>query len=175
MKTVFYLMLPLFILTCFASSCEKEQGPVSGKITNYSDCKGLKSLSADLAQSDVSQSDTLSCIDYIFEAAESKLLLKHINAGFNCCPQKLYCETSLLGDTIIVKESEKSALCDCNCLYDLDIELLGVLPRTYFIKIIEPYAGDEEKLYFSVSLDQNSQGSYCVTRKRYPWGMSQYQ
>jgi hypothetical protein len=54
------------------------------------------------------------------------LTLKHVDAGFSCCPDSLYCNIGLKGDTILIQEFEKTAVCKCNCLYDLDIEINGV-------------------------------------------------
>jgi hypothetical protein len=101
------------------------------------------------------------------------LIFKHINAGFNCCPEGFYCNVSLKNDTIVIEEFENSSLCDCNCLFDLDIEVKGVETKTYQIKFIEPYCGDQAKLEFPVNLAVLKDGIFCVTRTRYPWGIFQ--
>ena len=148
------------------SGCDKEQeSTLSGNLVNHSDCKTFKSYIIP------NTPDTLSCINYSFEPSNNKLILNHINAGFNCCPGSLYCDIRLNKDTIIIQEFEKEALCDCDCLYDLEIELNDVLSKVYYLRIIEPYARDEEMLFFQLDLEYQNQGSYCVTRKRYPWGM----
>ena len=168
MKTTTYKIIFIAILIFSSLSCEKNQvnnNDITGKLINNTDCKTFKSASIG---SEVS--DTLSCIFYSFDPSANKLILKHVNAGFNCCPESLYCAVSLNNDTIIVQEFEKEALCDCNCLYDLDIELNGVEPKRYYIKIIEPYAIGQEKLNFELDLGPSNEGSYCVTRKGYPWG-----
>jgi hypothetical protein len=91
----------------------------------------------------------------------------------NMNPQKKYCNISTNKDTIIVQELEKSALCNCNCLFDLEMEISGVEEHKYFIQIKEPYCGEQQKLYLLLFLDKDKEGTICVTRKQYPWGMSQ--
>jgi hypothetical protein len=167
MKTRTYIILFIGLLIFSTFSCEENKidNNITGKLIKNTDCKTFKSASID---SDFS--DTLSCIIYSFDISTNKLIMKHINAGFNCCSEELYCTISVNKDTIIIQEHEKKALCDCNCLYDLDIELDGVESKNYYIKIMEPYAMDQEKLNFELDLEHSIEGSYCVTRKHYPWG-----
>ena len=140
------------------------QFEISGRLISNTGCKDIES--GNLKNS---TPDTVSCINYTFDVTTNELILKHINAGFNCCPDSLFCDISLDNDTIIIREFEKESLCDCNCLFDLDIKLEGVDSKRYYIKIIEPYVGDEEKLYFELDLVNNHEGSYCVNRNHYPW------
>lgn len=146
-----------------------ENPDVTGRVTDNTDCKQFESAYGDLAVG-----DTVSCIEYTYNASEQKLILKHINTGFNCCPESLYCSVSTVGDTIIIEEFELSSLCDCNCLFDMDIEITGIRPQSYYLKVIEPYALDEEKLYFEINLVEDREGSYCVPREHYPWAILQY-
>ena len=136
-----------------------------GRLTNHTDCKTFQR--AGLV---VNSTDSSSCIEYSFDAGNHKLMLKHINAGFNCCPESLYCLVTLRSDTIVIDEHEKLQGCHCNCLFDLDIEINGIEPGKYYIKMIEPYCGDQEKLYFEVDFAVRPAGSYCVKRTGYPWG-----
>ena len=119
--------------------------------------------------------DTLSYVEYLYNRDKRKLTLKHINAGFNCCPDSLFCKIELRGDTIVIQEFEKIAGCNCNCLYDMYIELEGIEMREYQIRFIEPYALEQNQLVFSLDLMGCSIGEYSVTRKQYPWGMSLYE
>ena len=165
MKTIILTAL-LSGLLLFSCEEEKEKQLVlAGTLINNTNCKdNFKS-----APGNKITADSLSCIDYSYN--KIKLTIKHINAGFNCCPEKLYCNISLVSDTIIIQEFEKSALCDCNCLYDLDIEISGVETKKYILKLIEPYCGNQEKLIFEIDLTRETEGLYCVTRKQYPWGI----
>lgn len=169
MKTPIYSILAVFALAFLTISCEKEKNKqlaLTGQLVNHSACKnGLKSTNER-----ANTPDTLTCIDYSFDASNKLLSIKHINAGFNCCPDSMYCNVKISNDTIIVQEYEKSSLCNCNCLFDLDIEINGVDSKTYQIKFIEPYSGDQEKIVFEADLGKDKSGSFCATRKQYPWG-----
>lgn len=164
------LLVILAVVMLLMPSCEEEKKNnehliFSGKLLNHTDCKGLKSSKI---LSDTP--DTLSCVDYEFDLSAHKLLLKHINAGFNCCPESLYCRVSLNNDTIVVQEFEQTQGCHCNCLYDLEIEINGVENKRYQIEFVEPYAPKGESINFAIDLTKNIVGSYCVIRKNYPWG-----
>ena len=167
------ITIGVFIAVLF-TGCKEESNRITnidqtpdfkGQLTTHSDCKRFQiaGLSSD-------SSDSSSCIEYSFDAGSHKLTLKQINAGFNCCPESLYSLISLLNDTIIIEEYEKIAGCHCDCLFDLDMEIHGVEAKKYHIKMIEPYCGDQEKLFFDVDLATMQQGSYCVKRTGYPWG-----
>jgi len=161
---VIFLIIGIFVFRCHK---EEENSIFSGKLVSNSACKnGLKK-----ANMTISIPDTLSCIDYSFDDLSNKLVIKHINTGFNCCPDSLFCKISLRNDTISVQEFEAANLCKCNCLYDLDIEIFGVSTKKYQIRFIEPYSVGQERIAFEVDLGKNKNGSYCVTRKHYPWGL----
>ncbi|PID89479.1 MAG: hypothetical protein CSB01_01755 [Bacteroidia bacterium] len=156
------------LLVILTPGCEKDDNPsenteFSGQLTEHSECKNLEFISVR-----EETPDTLSCVKYSFN--DDKLVLKHINAGFNCCPDSLYVNASLNGDTIVIEEYETSMLCDCNCLYDLDIELKGIEAQKYHIKFVEPYVTNQEKIFFDINLENNGEGKFCVIRKGYPWG-----
>lgn len=170
MKTLVYSILAGVIVVFLIYSCENEkenetQFVISGKIVSHSDCKSSKSNVQLITYA------RQSCAEYSFDASTNKLLIKHINAGFNCCPDSLYCKVNMSSDTIIIREFESKQQCNCNCLYDLDIEIEGVGSQKYQIKIIEPYCGNQERILFGVDLSAQKEGIYCVTRDHYPWGI----
>jgi len=150
------------LVAVFVISCDKEN-PVS-----HSECKdfGLKSI---VQLSDFG-SDS-GCVRYTYFFQDRKLMLEHINAGFNCCPGEIYCDIQMDNDTIILTESEEKAECDCNCLYDLDINIPEVEKQKYYISIHEPYRGNQVKIIFEIDLTQNETGVFCVERTLYPWGL----
>jgi hypothetical protein len=100
------------------------------------------------------------------------LHIKHINAGFNCCPDKISFKASV-SDTIIgVDEKESKALCDCMCLFDLDYDIREVERKRYWITFNEPYTGlNDKKLAFYIDLCASDTGSFKVSRHNYPWGL----
>jgi hypothetical protein len=154
----------LLIIGCKDDKVSVTSG-ITGSLAHNSDCKSLNSgdLKSDIA-------DTLSCVHYSYDALNHVVLLIHYNAGFNCCPETLSCEISTSNDTILIREIEKEQACNCECLFDLDIELQGVDEDEYIVKFIEPYAEGQEPLIFEMDLTANLEGDYCVVRTGYPWG-----
>ncbi len=140
------LLLSLLVFSLIIAGCEREKQQVTATLKDHSGCKNMKSAS----DSDVP--NTQSCINWAYDNSTGVLSLTHVNAGFNCCPDKLSCDISLVGDTLVVKEKEKSALCNCNCLFDLFIEINNLEPQSYIIRIGEPYCGEQQKLIFNVDL-----------------------
>lgn len=169
MKKVPSFLSAVFFTALLLQGCNKAEQQIVGQLISHSDCKSSKALSYD-----EKTPDTLSCMNYTYDSPGKILSLEHINAGFNCCPGEITCSFSVSGDTIIITEKEKSSLCNCNCLFDLKIELGHIEARSYVIKVIEPYCGKQEKLTFTFDPDVSAAGSACVKRKLYPWGMSQY-
>lgn len=172
MKTKFYYILIFSFFALFISGCDEENEPNSQEleltttILNNPSCKyGLKVAPADEI------ADTLSCVEYEYDASNQKLLLIHRNTGFNCCPEGFRVKTLVNENIITIQEFENEANCDCNCLYDLEIELTGVVAGEYTLNFDEPYAIDMQKISFSIDLTKETTGSFCVTRKEYPWGV----
>ncbi len=71
----------------------------------------------------------------------------------------------------MIQECESNALCNCNCLYDLEIDIEGIVTQNYLIKFIEPYAADQSQILFEADLSNGNEGSFCVIRKHYPWNV----
>jgi len=114
--------------------------------------------------------ESQSCIEYAFDQDARKLMVKHLHAGFNCCPESLWCTVVFRNDTIIIEEFEKQMGCNCNCLYDLDLEVEGIESGKYQLRIIEPYISNQQQLIGLLDLRSQKQGSICVSRSIYPWG-----
>jgi hypothetical protein len=169
MKTKHFGILIILALGIHAIRCDQDSHnplSLSGEMVSHSACKsGLKSASADSAAP-----DSVSCIEYSFDEVKNKLAILHRNAGFNCSPESLYCAVALIEDTILIREYESDAQCRCDCLYDLDIVISGVEAKKYQVKVIEPYAGNQEKILFGIDLEKEREGSFCAIRKQYPWG-----
>jgi hypothetical protein len=161
-----YLLLAASLTGLVISGYEKDNQKLTASIIVNPKCK-----SSDSVSSVKNISDTLSYVSFVYNKSDMTLAIKHINAGFNCCPGKLYCDVSVSGDTLIIKENESKVGCRCNCLYDIDIEVKGVEPKIYQVKFTEPYAGRGDKIIFRADLVNNPEGSFSVTRKQYPWAM----
>lgn len=144
-------------------SCDKNLiNHNNGELISLSSCKYDKFT---LAENDET------CIEYNYNAEDKILNLKHINTAFNCCPDKLYCDISIKNDTVIIEESERKQGCLCLCLYDIESEVYNIEAKSYILKFIEPYLGDQEELVFEIDLSFNISGTHCVERVNYPWGL----
>ena len=113
------------------------------------------------------------CIEYNY-TEDYTLTIKHVNAGFNCCPE-LVAFVHISGDSLITIEELDSLInpCYCLCLFDMDYEITNLQPGIYRLNVIEPYrpSGDEV-LDFIIDLRSPGSGVVCVTRSQYPWGFS---
>lgn len=158
-------------LSFLVSACaDDETAGVDGiviSLTAHTGCKsGMKS-----GDDDRNISFGQSCIEYAYSPGAQQLTLTHINAGFNCCPESLFCHITLQKDTIVIEEKEKSALCKCDCLYDLEMVVTGLPPGLYHIRIIEPLLNGQQPLVFQADLKTTPEGMFCVARGKYPWGI----
>jgi hypothetical protein len=139
----------------------------AGQLVGRTHCKSSGRSSSGVASAPTSSQE---CIEYEYDG-RSVLRLKHVNAGFNCCPGTISAEITAEGGEIRIKESESSSLCDCSCLYDLDYEFTGVKPGLYRISVVGPYQWEgDPPLDVRVTLIDAASGSHCVERTRYPWG-----
>lgn len=162
---VFVVFLFLVVFGCTSETENPDNLNLSIKMLNTPECNQLKSAGMQ-GSTPISQS----CIDYTFDQAAGKLFINHLNAGFNCCPESLSCSVTYRNDTIIIQEIEKHMGCKCNCLYDLEMELAGIEPGKYQLRLIEPYLGTQQQLTGTMDLRTQTKGSICVSRTNYPWG-----
>lgn len=111
-----------------------------------------------------------SCL-YVNYLNDSILEIRHMNAGFNCCPEAIVVDCELRGDTLFIFESETGGVCDCNCLYDVDYYIMNIPPGDYIISVDEHLVReDDSKIEFQISLPNFNQLDNCVQRRYYPWG-----
>ncbi len=138
-----------------------------GFLADYGDCKQFQKGTP--VRSTPPDQD---CMEYQYDG-QSVFLLKHVNAGFNCCPE-IAADITIAGDLITIEEIEISGDCDCLCLFDLNYEIRDLQPGEYTITVIEPYVEEgDETLEFTVDLISSPSGSYCVYRDYYPWGIEE--
>lgn len=114
-----------------------------------------------------------SCVYYQYDPATKQLTLNHINAGFNCCPGTVYYNPTIGDSLITIHEFETSGLCDCSCLYDLNMILPNIEAQSFTVKFMEPYQHGQAELIFAIDLENDVEGYYCVSRDNYPWGIYQ--
>lgn len=161
-------------LALLAAGCGEENtettkpappGP-AGTLVSHAGCKQF--ASEGLATATPQDQD---CLFYRYDGADV-LQIDHINAGFNCCPGEITAVITIEDDVITIAESEEGGYCDCNCLFDIAYEITGLDPGTYTIRFVEPYvAPEDDPLECVIDLAATSEGSCCVERTRYPWGV----
>jgi len=165
LSPLFILALSLLLINCRHDKDNNEDLPTSGKLVKHSECKTFESQSKQL-----NSSTNQSCARYSFNPATNKLIINHINAGFNCGYGSIYCTFSVVRNVIIIEEFEKVSAANCECLFDLEIEITGIEAEVYQIIFIEPYINNQQPLNFQVNLARLPEGEYCVPRNKYPWG-----
>jgi hypothetical protein len=142
----------------------------TGYLVDYSACKSFQKN----GESTPPDSD---CVEYEYDGA-SVLSLKHVNTAFNCCPDTLKAQISIVNNLITIVESEAfDSLwgCPCLCLYDLDMQIINLPPGIYTIVVNQMYLqGDDETHEFTITLSSSpSSDSHCIYRDGYPWGYYQ--
>lgn len=160
--------ISVIVLLFLSGSCVFSPGsdPV-GRLVGRTDCKSSGGSNPGAAAAPTSSQE---CVEYDYDG-KSALRLKHVNAGFNCCPGTISADVVAEGGEIRIKEMESSSLCDCSCLYDLDYEFVSVKPGIYRISVAGPYQWEgDPPLDVRVALIGAVSGSHCVERTRYPWG-----
>jgi hypothetical protein len=109
------------------------------------------------------------CIEFQYNGTNT-LILRHINAGFNCCPGEITAEIDFNNSLITITEREQEQGCLCLCLFDLDYEVVNLAPGVYTLRIIEPYVeGGDQVLELTLELLSATSGSHCLQRNNYPW------
>jgi hypothetical protein len=132
---------------------------VSGRLDSVSTCKGKK-IPVAIGDS----TDSICCIFYTFHADSNKLILKHTDVYFNCCPDSMYVDVSTSNDTINIYESDDYGICGCICKYDLDIEINGIEARKYpFVIEVGPYSYGQNT-QFELDFSKTTSGVYCYKR-----------
>ena len=149
-------------------SCSSSPGsnPL-GALVSHTDCKSQGAL-APRAEGEV-RAAAQECIEYSYDG-HGVLRLKHVNAGFNCCPGKISADLQAEGGEIRITEKESTKGCECECLYDTNYEFVGIKPGVWRITVVGPYQPENDPpLEFSIDLAGATSGSFCVDRTAYPW------
>jgi len=161
-------MILLFVIgSCDENTNSPDFQPV-GTLSGY---EGCKTFTTNSGLEVGSYTSTEECIEYEHDG-ESRLRMKHINAGFNCCPGKIDTTISISDNRIVIEDREEEQGCFCQCLFDLEYEILGLEQGEYTIVVTGPYIHDiDERLLFHVQLTGPNSGTFCVNRTHYPWGV----
>lgn len=168
-KSPLCLLVGLLSLVLTISGCKTNnhaQADPSGSLLGYNGCKQFQDNNQLSRSTAARESD---CLEYLYDG-RSTLVLKHINAGFNCCPGEIVANIEFNGNRITITENEREQGCRCLCLFDLDLEVINLHPGTYTIRVVEPYVqGNNQVLEFTVNLNAAASGTYCLERNYYPW------
>ncbi|MGD9346730.1 MAG: hypothetical protein PVH84_12755 [Candidatus Aminicenantes bacterium] len=167
-RRVILLIILLFVFGgCEENILTSGSQPV-GTLVGYEGCKTFATNSSLDA---VSYANTQECIEYDYDG-ESILRLNHINAGFNCCPGEIEATISVSDNMIVIADREEEQGCFCQCLFDLQYEILELGRGEYTLAITGPYIQDtDEQLLFNLQLAGPISGTFCVNRTHYPWGL----
>ncbi len=162
------LLLVACLLLYACSEQSSESNPVEDPLGRVISTTGCKSFQNPTDASGAAQS----CVLYRYDEERQLLELTHENAAFNCCPEEIGADISIDGGLIVISEWERDALCDCNCLYDVEMVIEQLQPGAYTIAFEEPYRTTEDtELRFAVDVAAEPSGRICVPRTHYPWGI----
>ena len=163
MKYILFIFMLIFIGCKEESTTPKASEGQSLKILKHSDCGGF--------QADTETDDGQTCIQYEYDGSDI-LLISHLNAGFNCCPDDFNkISLDVHGNTITLDESEVDGDCDCECLFDINFKLTGIQPGTYHFIVNEALSPKGDALSFDMDLSTKAADIYCVERLFYPWNL----
>ncbi len=172
-RRVSFCLLLAFAVAAVAAGCDSDEGAVDvgGKgdapasvLVSFEGCKYTFH-----SEPPFPGTNDIDCIEYDY--SDGALGIRHINAGFNCCP-KYDIVVTVHNGVITINEIELEGLCDCLCLFDLELKITGLTPGSYTIRVIEPYLPEgDDKLDFTVDFTGPVSGTECVTRSKYPWGV----
>lgn len=164
------LALAAALAVAFIPACEDDGSPSGvgpqkpfGILLHHSDCK----TNAESGPAAEAHPNT-DCVEWSY-SQDGTLALRHVNAGFNCCPFMITADFTITEDEITIVEHEARAQCRCLCLYDIDYKIVQLPAGIYTIRFIEPYLLGDPALSVRVGLSSNPAGSFCVDRTHYPW------
>jgi len=155
------LLLVLLSLVNCSSKTSLTTQPASlpsGTVVGYDGCISLQLLAS-----------TSDCLDWEY-TSEGTLEIRHVGAGFNCCPGEIYADITITGEEIVIEEREQESACDCLCIFNVEYEVTNLKPGKYEIRVIEPYLrGEDEPLVCAIDVTMSSSGKCCAERNHYPW------
>ena len=93
---------PLFLLLVIFMTCKTNQSfqPV-GSLVSYEGCKTFQNGGGSSQSVNFIHDQNQDCVEFNY-FGNNTLEMRHINAGFNCCPGKILAEIDILDDVIII-------------------------------------------------------------------------
>jgi hypothetical protein len=169
-KSIFAVTLcvMMFFLVGGCKKSEDTQMSPTGALLGYNGCKQFLQTAGTDPFAPSAEND---CIEFSYDG-ESTLTLKHINAGFNCCPGDITAAIEIGSGRIIITENENEQGCDCLCLFDVQYEIINLPPGRYTIRIIGLYLDEsDEPVEVDVDFRETPSGTFCFNRDHYPWSV----
>jgi hypothetical protein len=163
------ICMVMMVTTCGCKKSTDAQLVPAGALLQSSGCKQfLANASGQLDGYVPGQHED--CLEYHYNGTDT-LVLRHINAGFNCEPGEITANIEFNGNVITITEREsQQAAADCLCLFDIDYEIINLAPGEYTIRIIEPYVEEgDQVLELTLRLLSATSGTFCLQRNYYPW------
>jgi hypothetical protein len=153
----------VIIIVLFLSCCQKstEPGNNSGNIKvsdiNYSGC-----IQNEPKKSIMEECITCSIVNGNY------LKMVRTNVCFNCCYDSLVITVDQYDhNRILITERENAALCQCNCLYNIEYIVGPFEYGNYELTIDLQYW--QEDMKFDIAINDNTNQVYCEERTGYPW------
>lgn len=140
-----------------------EPGPV-GQLVDATECKN-KDRSDDPP---VLPADR-GFLFWSYDLDSGLLRIEHVNAALNCCPE--YTATvTIVGNRLMITETEIQGMCHCLCLYDFAFEVTGLPVGVYEITVDEECLDPKDPLLEGfIDLTQAEFGTIQAIRGHYPW------
>ena len=67
---------------------------------------------------------------------ENKIMVTHLNATYNCCPDEIAVTLEVEGNKLKLNEAEiLTTPCDCMCCYNVDTEIAVFEPGEYIVEV----------------------------------------
>lgn len=141
--------------------------PAYGLPVTVSGCKLFST-----AEDSLGPPPNLDCIEWWYDG-EGSLRIRHLNAGFNCCPTEIIVNAYVDTGAIFIEEREYLDYggCSCLCLFDLEYTIENVHPDHYAVRVLEPYVKEADTaLAALITINPTpDSGNFCVERTHYPW------
>jgi hypothetical protein len=161
---VLFVLGMLLFISCKDDKTTNPDGTSKWIFVSRSDCKnemlGILSEGAE------------ECVQYTYK--DGTMELKHIDAGFNCCPGSFdKVKISTDNNIILLDETEVTGDCDCLCTFDVVYKIENLPAGIYEIRVNGNigYGNDKPIAGITVDLSKETSGTICEKRTGYPWSM----
>ncbi len=159
-KLTFLTILSLLVFAC-CEPTENDPVNINNKINaDFGDCIGDDLLAV--------EGTAETTIEWTF--SNGIFAIKHFNAGFNCCFDRIEIDLAVHEKFITIHETDINPNCYCLCVRDIDYNISEIPTGSYTVRILTPYLPmNDDPIYFQVELKKGGAGSVSFERTAYPW------